>query len=108
MVVERPIFRGSTKRNPRGRRPRVQPDATADEAVGPPGARIPGDGAQQMNQLAEGRVGPTIEHSRRYVVVRARGGGIRHLVTSRKPDDLPQFNEAVIEMFAAQNRLRRP
>jgi hypothetical protein len=34
--------------------------------------------------------------------------GIHHLVTSRKPDDLPQFNEAVIEMFAAQNRLRRP
>ena len=51
MVVERLIFRGSTKRNPRGRRPRVQPDATADEAVSPPGARIPGDGAQQMNQL---------------------------------------------------------
>jgi protease I len=24
-----------------------------------------------------------------------------HLVTSRKPDDLPQFNEAMIEMFAA-------
>ena len=25
----------------------------------------------------------------------------RHLVTSRKPDDIPQFNQAMIEMFAA-------
>jgi hypothetical protein len=75
--VERLIFRGSTKLNPRGRRPRLQPDATADETVSPPGARIPGDGAQQMNQLAEGRVGPTIEHSWtwRFVVGRAGGGG---------------------------------
>ena len=24
-----------------------------------------------------------------------------HLVTSRKPDDIPKFNEAMIEMFAA-------
>ena len=25
----------------------------------------------------------------------------RNLVTSRKPDDIPQFNQAMIEMFAA-------
>jgi hypothetical protein len=80
VVVERLIFRDSTKQNPRGRRPRLQPDATADEAVGPPEERIPGDGAQQMNQLAEGRVGRQSntagpDQCRRFVVGRAGGGG---------------------------------
>jgi hypothetical protein len=35
----------------------------------------------------------------------SRWRGIHHLVTSRKPDDLPQFDEAVIEMFCAAKQV---
>ena len=62
-----------------------------------------------MYQLAVGRAGA--DNRKQPALINAGApwtdepvAGDHPLVTSRKPDDLPQFNEAVIEMFAAQNR----